>query len=171
MWPFRKNERQQIATLLVYPNELWVAQWTLRDQNYLIENIGHQEFNSLIFFNGTIYNMTEVHRFLQNIVSCNRLAIALDIDRDIQPYQHFQNSLLALNSSCVLDNVMPIKAAQQINFNMEAAQQKEPSSQDQFEFLVSDCLIDKKDSKKYGKYKNEILICRGLLQDCKNKGT
>ena len=61
---------------------------------------------------------------------------------------------------------MSMQAAQQMGLGIEDPYDSvllEYADEYRIEFKVSDCLIDKDDAKKYGKYKNEVLISRGLL--------
>ncbi|HJM68753.1 MAG TPA: hypothetical protein QGF02_02285 [Candidatus Babeliales bacterium] len=166
MWPFREAKQKSVATLLIYPTEIWVAQWSFHNKQYLIESIAHEQFDSVLLHEGIIYNLTRVHSFLQNIVTCKHIAIALDTEEEIEAPQHFQNSLLALNSSLTLVTVMSMHAAQLASLEVEDPYDSvllEYADEYKAEFKVSDCLMDKSDTKKYGKYKNEVLISRGLL--------
>ncbi len=166
MWPFREAKQKSVATLLIYPTEIWVAQWSFHNKQYLIESIAHEQFDSVLLHDGIIYNLTRVHSFLQNIVTCKHIAIALDTEEEIEAPQHFQHSLLALNSSLTLVTLMSMHAAQLASLEVEDPYDSvllEYADEYKAEFKVSDCLMDKSDTKKYGKYKNEVLISRGLL--------
>jgi len=172
MWPFQKKD-QQIATLLVYSDKLWLAQWTIDGEQFLINNIAHQQFDHRIFYDGICFNLSAVHNFMHNIGSCKQLTVAVSYDSPLDAPHYFQSSLMALNSSFTLIDMLPMHEAEQISLGVHNLYDEDVVAfayQNKNEFDIKDCLLDKKDSKKYGKYKDEILISKGLvLNFCKKK--